>query len=230
MARNDEGEFELMLGNRQLLSVFFLMVLLLGLCFAGGYMLGRNAAPVLNAANVGPVESAKAPLVIPSAPVETVKNTTPEPPPTKTASQVPVDPPPVKETPKEAPKPVSEKAKVVAKVEPPAAKQPPVAKAPLPPAKSVLPPVATKQPPIGSKPIPGRVYLQLTATDQVKAETIADLLRSKSFPGIAAQIPEKPGVYRVLVGPLAETALNDTKAKLKGAGFPADGAFKQVFR
>ncbi len=51
MARNEDGEFELMLGNKQLLSVFFLMVLLLCLCFVGGYLLGRSAAPVLSASN-----------------------------------------------------------------------------------------------------------------------------------------------------------------------------------
>jgi len=40
--KNDDGEFELVLGNNQLLSVFFLVVLLLALCFIGGYTVGRN--------------------------------------------------------------------------------------------------------------------------------------------------------------------------------------------
>ena len=42
MARNDEGEFELVLGNRQLLSVFFILVVLMGVFFAMGYIVGRN--------------------------------------------------------------------------------------------------------------------------------------------------------------------------------------------
>lgn len=43
MPRNDEGEFELVLGNRQLLSVFFVVVILMGVCFAAGYIFGRNS-------------------------------------------------------------------------------------------------------------------------------------------------------------------------------------------
>ena len=44
MPTNEEGEFELVLGNKQLLSVFFLIVLLLGVFFSMGYIVGRNTA------------------------------------------------------------------------------------------------------------------------------------------------------------------------------------------
>jgi hypothetical protein len=44
--RNDDGEFELILGNRQLMSVFFIVLILLGVFFALGYIVGRNASPV----------------------------------------------------------------------------------------------------------------------------------------------------------------------------------------
>ena len=43
MPRNDDGEFELILGNRQLMSVFFIVVILLGVFFAMGYIVGRNS-------------------------------------------------------------------------------------------------------------------------------------------------------------------------------------------
>jgi cell division protein FtsN len=43
---NEEGEFELVLGNKQLLSVLFIVVVLLGVFFAMGYIVGRNSAPV----------------------------------------------------------------------------------------------------------------------------------------------------------------------------------------
>ena len=46
MPRNDDGEFELILGNRQLMSVFFIVVILLGVFFAMGYIVGRNSSPV----------------------------------------------------------------------------------------------------------------------------------------------------------------------------------------
>ncbi|HYI97541.1 MAG TPA: SPOR domain-containing protein [Bryobacteraceae bacterium] len=51
MPRNEaaelEGqEFELILGNKQLLSVFFIVVILLGVFFTMGYVVGRNSAPI----------------------------------------------------------------------------------------------------------------------------------------------------------------------------------------
>src|SRR5882757_2060100 len=45
LPKNDDGEFELILGNRQLLSVFFVIVILLGVFFTMGYIVGRNSAP-----------------------------------------------------------------------------------------------------------------------------------------------------------------------------------------
>ena len=42
MPKNEEGEFELVLGNKQLLSVFFIVVVLLGVFFTMGYVVGRN--------------------------------------------------------------------------------------------------------------------------------------------------------------------------------------------
>ena len=46
MPRTEEGEFELVMGNKQLLSVFFIIAILLGAAFTAGYILGRNSTPV----------------------------------------------------------------------------------------------------------------------------------------------------------------------------------------
>src|SRR5438045_177955 len=46
LPNNDDGEFELILGNRQLLSMFFVIVILLGVFFTMGYIVGRNSAPL----------------------------------------------------------------------------------------------------------------------------------------------------------------------------------------
>jgi len=46
MPRTEDGEFELVLGNKQLLSVFFIIVILLGVFFTMGYIVGRNSGPV----------------------------------------------------------------------------------------------------------------------------------------------------------------------------------------
>ena len=43
MRNNETGEFELVVGNRQLLSAFFIVVLLFAVAFAMGYMVGQNS-------------------------------------------------------------------------------------------------------------------------------------------------------------------------------------------
>lgn len=236
MARNEDGEFELMLGNKQLISLFFLMVALLGVCFVGGYALGRSAAPVVTAVNEAPAQTARTPESEPirSEPVKSAEPTpaqesaaTPAPSaPVRTAPQVTEPAPePVKQPAVEAKadkakaekvkeKAKADKAKVeTAKAAPPAPKQTATAKAG----------------PSSGQPVAGRTYLQLSATDKDKAEVMVDLLRRKNFAAIAAPVAEKPGLFRVLVGPLADTALAQTKTQLKADGFPGDAAIRRVF-
>src|SRR5215470_9021228 len=43
MRNNETGEFELVVGNRQLLSGFFIVVLLFAVSFAMGYVVGQNS-------------------------------------------------------------------------------------------------------------------------------------------------------------------------------------------
>src|SRR4051794_20978028 len=43
MRNNETGEFELVVGDRQLLSAFFIVVLLCAVAFAMGYVVGQNA-------------------------------------------------------------------------------------------------------------------------------------------------------------------------------------------
>ena len=45
MKNNETGEFELVLGNRHLLSGFFIVALLFGVAFAMGYIVGRSSTP-----------------------------------------------------------------------------------------------------------------------------------------------------------------------------------------
>ena len=64
MPRNDDGEFELVLGNRQLLSGFFLVVILFGVFFTMGYIVGRHTSPspaMESAASVNPPAAMSAP-------------------------------------------------------------------------------------------------------------------------------------------------------------------------
>jgi cell division septation protein DedD len=65
MAQNEEGEFELVLGNKQLLSVLFIVVVLLGVFFAMGYVVGRNSTPVDTARRPEPYVRTDAPSAMP---------------------------------------------------------------------------------------------------------------------------------------------------------------------
>src|SRR5258708_7691280 len=73
LPKNDDGEFELILGNRQLLSVFFVIVILLGVFFTMGYIVGRNSAPAgaeiiaQKPGSAPPVETPARPTEAPSA-------------------------------------------------------------------------------------------------------------------------------------------------------------------
>src|SRR6185295_17120210 len=71
-----------------------------------------------------------------------------------------------------------------------------------------------------AQPESGKTYLQLSAIDHDAAEIMVELLRKKSFPAITAEVPEKPGVFRVLVGPVAEADVAKVRTDLQNASFP----------
>jgi cell division septation protein DedD len=212
--KNEDGEFELILGNRQLLTVFFITVVLFGVFFAMGYILGRNSTPITS--DVVTAKKADKPLVVDS--------------PGRDASSAP----PVKTEPAPAPPPVETPKPVeTAKAEPPPKPEPKKAEAPKPEPKK---PEPAKSKPEPAKPAahasadPSGVYLQLAATAQHEAAVYVEELKKKGFKSTAVQIPEKPALYRVIVGPLADGSLAKTKADLKAAGFPGDKAIKQTYK
>ena len=81
----------------------------------------------------------------------------------------------------------------------------------------------------GSHPAAGQTYLQLAATSQHEADIMVDVLRKKNFRAMAAEIDEKPGTFRVLVGPITDTTANKMRADLQGAGFPGNAAIRRTF-
>lgn len=54
MPSEQEREFELVLGNRQLFSVLFIVIVLLAVFFSMGYVMGRNSAPAVAARSAEP--------------------------------------------------------------------------------------------------------------------------------------------------------------------------------
>ncbi len=195
MPKNEDGEFELILGNRQLLSVFFIVVILLGVFFTMGYIVGRNSGTLATDVAATPAPDGKPQVVEP--PVTKAPEPAPTPPaPTETAPQQPA---------KEA--------------------EPAPAPEPVKPEKVKPEPLHTG----ASHPAAGQTYLQLAATSKHEADIMVDVLRKKSFKAMAAEIDEKPGTFRVLVGPITDTTANKLRADLQGAGFPGNAAIRRTF-
>lgn len=218
MAKNEEGEFELILGNRQLISVFLIVVILLGIFFSMGYIVGRNSAPpaVETAREARPsslhwpnadTEKEKAapapPQQLPLAP--------PEPDvPAKAKSQAerPAPAPASKTVPATKPVAVSKTAPAPKKEEKPKVITPVPTPAPTPAARASI----TGEPATGD-------YWQVVATARPDAEIITETLGKKGFHAVIAPAP-KDGIFRVLVGPLKDTGSQaQTRTALEAAGF-----------
>ena len=189
------------------MSVFFIVVILLGLFFAMGYIVGRNSSPV-GAPEVAShrSETKSADADTPASTRETTK---------ETATPAPAD----------APKEPDTQPKETASQRGPATKAAP----PPEPAPAPAPVKAPARAATSGEPQSGKTYLQLSAIDHDKAELMVEMLRKKNFPAIAAEIPEKPGVFRVLVGPIADADVNKTRADLQDGGFAGKEAVKRTF-
>lgn len=197
MPRTDEGEFELVLGNRQLLSVFFIVVVLLGVFFVMGYILGKNANPssLVDVASARKTDfpPAAEPLVVdktgekPSAAAPVVKQSSVEP---------PVAAPVVKEQPKE---PVREVVKETPKPTPP--------------------PVAAKSEPAATaSPVKGALYLQVAAVGKPEGEVVSKVLRAKGYRVTLAEVGDGK-THRVLVGPMEQGEMGKIRGELTTLGF-----------
>jgi cell division septation protein DedD len=193
MRNKETGEFELVVGDKQLLSGFFIGVLLLAVVFAMGYVLGRGTP---KSASVGepaaPPNSAsegRSPAV-----ASAQRPSTPD-------ANPPVMNPDVNrpdETPaaEQAPQPTTVPAREVSAPEPPA----PKAQSPAPAA----------EPPTGS-------YWQVHAGSQTSAEAMAQTLKNQGFPAITR--PGRDSLTVVWVGPyLDKASLTKAKKRLEDAG------------
>jgi cell division protein FtsN len=182
--------------------VFLIVVILLGVFFSMGYIVGRNSAPTEVAHNTA---SAKASV----EPAET-------PPVTSTA------PPPASTLP-ESKAPAAERATTHPEQSATETPRPPKP-APVSPAKekkSPAPPPAPERSERASftgEPQAGD-YWQVVATTRPDAEIVAEALAKKGLHAIIAPAP-KEGYFRVLVGPLKDSpAQAQTRTELEAAGF-----------
>jgi len=225
-----DGEKELVLGNKQLLTIFFVAALLCGVFFAMGYVVGGNsaksaAAAASSAANdstAAPVAEGKREEPAPTA----VNDATP-PAPSDAGSLPPSAEPRVADNPAAAgAQPVQAQ---VAAVPPPAPAPKPVT-----PKSAVVPAAAT--PDAGSAPtgiylsIPeaGASYWQVAAPTRPAADVLVKSLRDRGLPAILAR-SSKAELFEVLVGPYRSSlTLADAKKKLTDLGFDGLIVHKQA--
>jgi DedD protein len=195
MAIGSEGEFELVLGNRQLFSVLGIVVILLGIFFAMGFFAGKSVGQASANSATRPIE--QPPLVVDS-PQNAPAATAP-------ASAAPAAAEPVATPDKDAASKVEEKQPsndTTEAVSP--KKQEPV------PAK----PAPSKGSDQVVKPAPG-AYLQVASTRLSEAQSLSALLRKHQFHVVLAESP-KGELVRVLVGPFSSAeATTEARAKLK---------------
>jgi cell division protein FtsN len=206
LARTDEGEFELVLGNLQLISVFLIVVILLGVFFSMGYIVGRNSAPP-TIADARTSQTGKPIVVEPPARASTDQPATSAAQPTLTEPAAQSTAPETK--PVHNP-PAAEKKEAVRS-------EPPRAQAPPPERK---PEAASERGAVTAvdRPAAGR-YWQVVSTSRPEAEIIAGAIAKKGLKSIVAPAP-KDGYFRVLVGPLEDPAeIAKTRSELESAGF-----------
>ena len=194
---SETGEYELVVGNKQLLSGFFIVVVLCAVAFAMGYVVGQNsprgaklggepAAAAANAADGRPQPASPAPVPVASNPPASQPEAS-SPPPADSASTPPADSAP--------PQPTTQ------------------------PARDASPPAAA--PPAAAEPAqpPAGAFWQVFATkNQESARDLLQTLKDKGFPVQLSPGPDN--LTRVLVGPYTDTAsMGKAKTALENAGF-----------
>jgi cell division septation protein DedD len=196
MPKNETGEFELVLGNRQLLSGFAVVAILFGVFFAMGYIVGRNSTPsarLLASDTQGSQSGTNGTAVQPDAVRAQSQPPAQQAPPSAEASAA--QPP----APAEAPPPPPARPPETAKL----AEKPPEA------APSVQ----------SAESLQTGTYLQVIATIKTDAEVISKSLQERRFPAVITP-SSLEGRFRVLVGPYRETgAVGGAKTELENLGF-----------
>ena len=232
MAKNEVGEFELVLGNKQLLSVFFIVVILLGVFFTMGYIVGRNSggAGTLEAGNRRGGETKPTVIDSPNAPPPTHVATANEP---AAAEPKKEEPPPVAvkraETPKaEEPKKEDKAAEARKAAEDRKAEEKKAAAEKKKDEKTKAAAAAPESAPASNGALAG-TYLQLAAVPKSEADLLISVLRKKGFSAAAGPGPKDSNLFRVLVGPLTADAVPSTRSSLNDAGMPGSKAIVRKF-
>ncbi len=194
MLRTSESETEILLGNKQLVGIFLVVALLLAVAFYGGYMVGRGGSTRKSIAASKTEEEAAA------APSSTGGRETHVVPAGSGASD------------EQNGVPEKTAAAKSRRAEEPLGKRKASARAESQEAE----PAAGD----GFAPQVGEQFLQVVAVSRDEAQTLADVLHKKGFRAHAVPKPGNPKIYRVIIGPIRDTAeLSSTREALMHNGF-----------
>ncbi len=209
MSQSSEGESEILLGNKQLLAVFFVGVVLLGIAFTGGYMLGRGAAGKKpQQAETAAVNTASSPSASPESADTDGQVGETHSVPAYGGSVTPA------EKPSRAAEPESS-AKLKASENLLGARK----KAGFKPTEEERSSAKASKAD-GFTPQSGQEFLQVAAVPRNHAEAVAAVLRRKGFHAHAVPKPGKADLYRVIVGPIRDPGeLSSTRDSLRKTGF-----------
>jgi cell division septation protein DedD len=198
MLQTSDNEKEILLGNKQLLLVFFVVAALLGVAFTGGYMLGRGSG-------------AKKPFIAqqtgtPPASGETASTSG------ETHSLTPSDDMAASNNTGATP------GRNEPEVPAPRKRQRSTTDNVLGAPKSGL--IAAPTSSEKFSPESGQQFLQITAVARDHAGAVAAALRKQGFHAHAVPKPGDPKLYRVIVGPIRDAGeLASTRDSLRKTGF-----------
>lgn len=210
MSQHD-GEKELVLGNKQLLAIFFVGTLLCGVFFAMGYVVGGNSKSP--GADTSAASTADGKVEEPRAARDSPLGTAPTSPTGDAGGPLPGAEPRMADNPAAAGALPPPSAATAA----PAPVSPPVTAAvTAPPSKESA--SASGALPV-STPEKDADYLQVGALIRSKAEDQVRILRERGLPSILAE-SSQPDRFRILVGPYRSSLSEaDAMKKLKALGY-----------
>jgi DedD protein len=217
-SKNKSSGGDFVLESRHLVGLFLLLVVIFGVVFTLGYLLGRGQYDSQLRAEVGAPRGMDAPPGSPSAAKNKVQPQTEDPPAPKRNADWDfyhsADPQPTPGHLEAPPKPAPA----------PAAKPSTPPKPATPPSKAAKPEKGSpaNQAPLAQK---GSIMLQVAAVlHQDDALALAQALQQKKFPAIVVP-PGADKYYRVQVGPYA-----DNQAATKAQQDLQDKGFKSIFK
>ncbi|MDA0205334.1 MAG: SPOR domain-containing protein [Acidobacteria bacterium] len=218
MAEQRDSGFELVLSNRQLLSLFFVVVVFFAAFFSVGYVVGfghgEGARPAPELAEAPPPAPTQEEVRLPDSLLMPAEEGAPEPAAaprrveTKESPRVVETPPPPKPAPTPAPPPAQQKAAATAAAPTPRPATPPT---PRPAGQA-----ASGQSTASAAGYNVQVSAVRVAAD---ANSVASNLRGKGYPA-HIEADRGDGWHRVLVGPFASReAAEESRKRLTTEGF-----------